>query len=137
MTLKTTVAQVRRVPKGTPVSYGREYEADRDFIMAVLPVGYADGLSRRLSNYCSLLLCGKRVPIIGRICMDMCMIDASDVPDVKAGDEVTIFGDSITCEELAERSGTIAYEILCGINKRIPRIYLSGGSESKILQYIV
>ncbi len=141
MTLRTMVAQLRRVSAGTPVSYGRTFLAERDMTLAVLPIGYADGLSRRLSDRGEFLLHGQRVSIVGRVCMDMCMVDVTDVPQTQVGDTVTVFGSqegaTIGCEELAEKTDTIAYEVLCGINKRIPRIYLSGGKESQILQYIV
>jgi len=141
MTLRTIVAQVRKISAGTPVSYGRTFTAERDMTVAVLPIGYADGLSRHLSGCGAFLLHGKRVPIVGRICMDMCMVDVSQVPQTQVGDIATVFGcdgdEIIGCGELAEKTGTIAYEVLCGINKRIPRIYLSGGRESRILQYIV
>ena len=141
MTLRTMVAQIRTVPAGTPISYGRTAVAERDLTVAVLPIGYADGLSRRLSDRAGFLLHGMRVPVIGRICMDMCMVDITHVPQAAVGDTVTVFGtdggERVTCDELASLTDTIAYEVLCGINKRIPRIYLSHGKESEILQYIV
>lgn len=140
MSLHSTVAQIRKIPRGTEIGYGRTYTAERDLTMAVIPIGYADGLSRRLSGRASFLLRGQRIPLIGRICMDMCMADISQVPDVQVGDTVTIFGDRdgiVSCDELAEQDDTIAYELLCAVNKRIPRIYLSGGKESNVLQYIV
>ncbi len=141
MTLRSTVAQIREIPAGSQVSYGRTFTAQKDFRMAVVPVGYADGLSRSLSGKGSFLLRGKEVPLVGRICMDMCMVDITHVPEAQVGDTVTIFGtdgdQTLTCDEIARQTGTIAYEVLCGVNKRIPRIYLSGGKESEVLQYIV
>ena len=141
MTLRSTVAQIREIPAGSQVSYGRTFTAQQDFRMAVVPVGYADGLSRGLSGKGSFLLRGKEVPVVGRICMDMCMVDITHVPEAQVGDTVTIFGtdgdQTLTCDEIARQTGTIAYEVLCGVNKRIPRIYLSGGKESEVLQYIV
>ena len=142
MTLRTTIAQIRDVAAGTPISYGRTFTAPRDLRMAVLPIGYADGLSRGLSGKVSFRLRGQDVPVIGRICMDMCMVDITNVPDAKVGDELTLFGYDedgarVPVERLAEASGTISYEILCTLSKRIARLYYSGGRQSEILQYIV
>ena len=142
MTLRTTIAQIRDVAAGTPISYGRTFTAPRDLRMAVLPIGYADGLSRGLSGKVSFRLRGQDVPVIGRICMDMCMVDITSVPDAKVGDELTLFGYDedgarVPVERLAEASGTISYEILCTLSKRIARLYYSGGRQSEILQYIV
>ena len=110
--------------------------------MAVLPIGYADGLSRGLSGKVSFRLRGQDVPVIGRICMDMCMVDITSVSDAKTGDELTLFGYDedgvrVPVERLAQASGTISYEILCTLSKRIARLYYSGGRQSEILQYIV
>ena len=142
MTLRTTIAQIRDVAAGTPISYGRTFTAPRDLRMAVLPIGYADGLSRGLSGKVSFRLRGQDVPVIGRICMDMCMVDITSVPDAKVGDELTLFGYDedgarVPVERLAQASGTISYEILCTLSKRIARLYYSGGRQSEILQYIV
>ena len=142
LTLRTTIAQIRDVAAGTPISYGRTFTAPRDLRMAVLPIGYADGLSRGLSGKVSFRLRGQDVPVIGRICMDMCMVDITSVSDAKAGDELTLFGYDddgvrVPVERLAEASGTISYEILCTLSKRIARLYYSGGRQSEILQYIV
>ena len=142
MTLRTTIAQIRDVAAGTPISYGRTFTAPRDLRMAVLPIGYADGLSRGLSGKVSFRLRGQDVPVIGRICMDMCMIDITSVSDAKVGDELTLFGHDedgvrVPVERLAQASGTISYEILCTLSKRIARLYYSGGRQSEILQYIV
>ena len=141
MQLRTTIFQIRDFAENITVSYGRTYTTEEPTRIAVVGIGYADGLSRGFSNNISFLLHGKRVPQIGRICMDMCMVDISKVPDAKVGDVVTVFGqdggDSIEVDSLARRMGTIPYEILCGINKRIPRIYLDGKNQTEILQYIV
>lgn len=142
MTLRTTIAQIRDVAAGTPISYGRTFTAPRDLRMAVLPIGYADGLSRGLSGKVSFRLRGQDVPVIGRICMDMCMVDITSVSDAKVGDELTLFGYDedgvrVPVERLAQASGTISYEILCTLSKRIARLYYSGGRQSEILQYIV
>lgn len=142
MSLHSMIAQVRTVPAGTDISYGRLYKTVHDTRVAVLPIGYADGLSRLLTGKASFYLQGKLVPVIGRICMDMCMLDVSEVPDAKPGDIVTIFGYDddgtlVPCERLAAAQGTINYELLCQISKRIPRICHRGAETSQILQYIV
>lgn len=142
MSLYSMIAQVRTVPAGTDISYGRLYRTPRDARIAVLPIGYADGLSRALTGKAQFYLRGRPVPVVGRICMDMCMLDVSGVPDAKPGDVVTIFGydeDGALhpCEQLARAQGTISYELLCQISKRIPRLYRRGGQTLEILQYIV
>lgn len=141
MQLRSTVFQIREFEPNITVSYGRTYCTETPQRIAVVGIGYADGLSRSLSNNISFLLHGKRVPQVGRICMDMCMVDVSRVPETKVGDVVTIFGedggDCIEVDSLASRLGTIPYELLCGINKRIPRVYLDGENQTEILQYIV
>ena len=105
--------------------------------LAVLAMGYADGLLRSLSGKAQFLLRGCLVPVVGRICMDLCMVDITEVPDAQVGDEVMVIGEGRPCEVLADQLGTISYEVLCGISKRIPRIYLQNGKASEILQYIV
>lgn len=137
MSLYTTVSQLQQVPAGTSVSYGRTYTAQEEKTLAILSMGYADGLSRRLSGQTAFLIHGKRAPVVGRICMDMCMVDVTDIPEVQVGDPVTVIGADLPCEIMAKELDTIPYEILCGINKRIPRIYLQNGKASEILQYIV
>lgn len=124
MELKTRVISLRRLPKGTCVSYGRTYTLERDSLVAAVPVGYADGLHRSLSNRMSMLVRGKAAPQIGRICMDMCMLDVTDVPGVQMGDVVTVFGDGAPLQTLADTEGTITYEMLCAVAPRVPRVYL-------------
>lgn len=142
MSLHSMIAQVRTVPAGTDISYGRLYRTKEATRVAVLPIGYADGLSRLLTGKASFYLHGTMVPVVGRICMDMCMLDVSAVPDAKPGDVVTIFGYDedgtlVPCERLASAQGTINYELLCQISKRIPRICHRGDKTEQILQYIV
>lgn len=142
MSLYTMVAQVRTVPAGTDISYGRLYRTERTSRIAVLPIGYADGLSRMLTGKASFYLHGRQVPVVGRICMDMCMVDVTDLPKTAPGDVVTIFGyapdgNLLPCERLASAQGTISYELLCQISKRIPRLCRRGEQTSEILQYIV
>lgn len=141
MALRSTIFQIRDFEPNITVSYGRTYTTEDPTRIAVVGIGYADGLQRSFSGNISFLLHGKRVPQIGRICMDMCMVDISQVPDARVGDVVTVFGDdgedTIEVTSLSGRLRTIPYEILCDINKRIPRIYLDGENETEILQYIV
>ena len=142
MSVYTSVAQLRNVPADTAVSYGRSYVTPSARKVAVLPVGYADGLPRALSGKAVFRVHGRDVPVVGRICMDMCMVDVSDVPELREGDTFTLFGYDedgtiVPCERLSDALGTISYELLCQISKRIPRIYLEGGKASEILQYIV
>lgn len=126
MTLKTRVSQVRELPAGTTVSYGRTYRSDTPFQTAVMLAGYADGYPRRLSNNTTVTIHGKRYPQVGRICMDMCMANITGAEDIARGDEVTLIGgDSITWEEAAEKVGTINYELTCLVTARTKRIYLN------------
>lgn len=125
MSLKTVVSQVKTVKAGDSVSYGRTYTADTDRVIATVPCGYADGYFRALSGKCEALVHGKRVPGVGRICMDQMMFDVTNVDDVKSGDEVVLIGtqegETITADDVAYRCGTIGYEIVCAVSKRVPR----------------
>lgn len=127
----TTIAQVKKVPKGGTVSYGCTYEAPEDILVATLPVGYADGYNRLLSNRGNVLVRGQRVPVIGQVCMDMIMVDVTGVAGVQEGDEVVLLGrqgdETVFADEWAARLGTITYEVLCNISKRVPRSYLRHG----------
>ena len=126
MELKSRVVQVKRLEKGESVSYGRRFVADRPTTIAVLPIGYADGLSRSLTGRMSVLINGVKAPQIGTICMDMCMIDVTEVPEVQAGDVALIFGrePGFTAQDMANLRGTIPYEVLCNIGSRVPRIWI-------------
>ena len=128
MTLRSRVCAVTRHKKGDTISYGRTWTAERDTTLAVIPIGYADGLQRCLSGKLTVAIRGVRVPQVGRICMDMCMLDVTDLPEVRVGDVATVFGPGddgeATVSELAELAGTIPYELLCGVSLRVPRIYL-------------
>ena len=110
-------------PAGTRVSYGGTFITERETRMGVLPVGYADGLHRCLSNRCEFYTPHGFAPQRGRICMDMCMIDLTDKPEVGVGDPIEIFGPHARLETLAEAAGTITYELLCAVSRRVPRIY--------------
>ncbi|MGN0985646.1 MAG: alanine racemase [Candidatus Enterenecus sp.] len=125
MTLKSRVAAVRDLPAGTPVSYGCTASiADGGGRVAVLPIGYADGLHRALSNKGSVWLAGQPRPIMGRVCMDMCMVGLDDGADVKPGDVAQVFGPDLPVERHADLAGTIQYELLCAVAPRVPRVYL-------------
>lgn len=127
MTLKSAVGPIKEYVPGDSVSYGRTYRVSAPRRIGVLPIGYADGLPRRLSNRWSVMTpCGP-APIRGRICMDMCMVDLTELPQVKRGDEVVVFGGANPAEAMAGLAGTITYELLCAVSKRVPRIYLEGG----------
>lgn len=125
MELKTRIVQVKRISKGESVSYGRRYIANRDAVIAILPVGYADGLSRGLSGTMSVLIEGEKAPQIGTICMDMCMVDVTELPSVQAGSTATVFGRAagFTAADMARLRGTIPYEVLCNVSDRVPRIW--------------
>jgi alanine racemase len=122
LTFKTKIAALKQVKSGQAISYGCTYKTEREAIIATIPVGYADGLSRLLSNRGTMTVRSTKVPIIGRVCMDQTMLDVSAVPEVKVGDEVTIFDDQ-QIDEVAELMGTINYEVVCLIGKRVPRVY--------------
>ncbi len=124
-TLKTTIAQLRKVKKEDTVGYNRRGVLGRDSIIATIRIGYADGFSRRLSNGAGFVyLRGKKAPVVGAVCMDMTMVDVTDIDGVQEGDEVEVFGNNIPVQEVAKKCGTIAYEILTGISQRVKRIYI-------------
>ncbi len=129
MQLKARVAYVKKVPPGTSISYGRQFTTSSPSVIATLPLGYADGWSRLLSNKAAVLIRGQRAPVVGRVCMDQCMVDVTHIPGVKPGDEAVLFGvqggEFLPVEEVASHMGTINYEMVCLISKRVPRIYLN------------
>ena len=128
MQWKTRILQISKLPKGTPISYNRQFTTERESLIATLPVGYGDGLNRGLSNHMDVLVRGQRAPQVGTICMDLSLIDVTDIKGVQSEDEVVLFGrqenEIISVDEMAERCGTISYEILCNVSRRVPRIYL-------------
>ena len=123
---KTSVVHLKTVPAGTPISYGSTWTAPRPSRIATLPVGYADGWSRLLSNRGAVLVRGRRAPIVGRVCMDLCMVDVTDLPGVEVGDEVVLIGrqgaEAQDAHQLAALESTIAYDVLCAIGARVPRV---------------
>jgi len=127
LTLKSRIVFLKNVPAGATVSYGKTYQATRETRIATVPLGYGDGLNRHLSNRGYMLVRGQRVPIVGRICMDMTMLDVGALPAVDEGDEVVVYGcqgnEEISIDEVAALLGTISYELLCNISPRVPRFY--------------
>lgn len=123
---KTTVVHLKSVPTGTPISYGSTWTAPRPSRIATLPVGYADGWSRLLSNRGAVLVRGRRAPVVGRVCMDLCMVDVTDIPGAEVGDEVVLIGrqgaEVQDAHQLAALQNTIAYDVLCAIGARVPRV---------------
>ncbi len=139
LTLKTKVGHVKKLEKGMYISYGRTFKTERDSIIATLPIGYADGYSRLLSGKAKVIINGKIANVVGRICMDQCMIDVTDVGEVKVGDEVILLGEDrdvkFNADDMAELIGTINYDILCMIKHRVPRVYKKNNEIIKVKNY--
>ena len=133
MTLKSHIAYIKTLEPGVQISYGGTYTTQKETRVATIPVGYADGYARSLSNKGWVLIRGKKAPILGRVCMDQFMVDVTDIPEARELDEVILLGKSqdqqITMEELGELSGRFNYEFACCISKRVPRIYFKGGKD--------
>lgn len=140
MELKTVVAQIKTVEPNTKVSYGGIYTTDKPTRIATAPIGYADGYTRSLGNRANMIVNGKFVPVIGRVCMDQLMLDVTNIENVTAGDEITVIGTdgdcTITFEDIAEMTGTINYEVVCIIGKRVPRVYFRDGKNVGTMDYI-
>lgn len=140
MQLKSVVALVKAVPARTSVSYGRKFTSSGETRVATVPVGYADGYPRILFQSAEMLVRGQRAKILGRVCMDQLMLDVTGIPGVRAGDEVTVFGKDgeavLPVDELASQVGTINYELVCGISKRVPRVYQRNGETVGSLDYL-
>jgi alanine racemase len=136
LTFKSRVIMVKEMPPGSAISYGGTFITEQDTLIATISVGYADGYNRLLSNKGQVLIRGHRAPVIGRICMDYLMVDVSSIPGARRGDEVVLYGrqgeEQITVEEIAGQIGTINYELLCAINKRVPRFYFREGKLTSI-----
>jgi alanine racemase len=137
----TRVAYVKTLPAGRQIGYGGTFTTTRDTVIATLPVGYADGYRRSLSGVGHVLIHGKKAPILGRVCMDQIMVDVTDIPDVKLDDKVILIGRSgdeeITVDQMAAATGTINYEIVCGLSRRIPRAYYKGGKKIHEVHYLL
>ena len=135
------VTHVKTLPAGREVGYGGTYTTTRPTTVATIPVGYADGYRRSLSNKFYVLIRGQRAPILGRVCMDQMMVDVTDIEGVIPGDRVTLVGrdgeEVITMEAIAEAAGSFNYEFACGISRRVPRVYVSGGKTIHSVHYLL
>ena len=138
MALRSHVSFVKPLPAGTPISYGCTYRPEKDAVIATVMAGYADGVPRLLSGCGEVIIRGMKAPIVGRVCMDQFMVDVTHIPGVCAGDVVTIFGtdgtETVTADEVAEKAGTIGYELVCGISPRVPRVYMKNAEVESIVR---
>ena len=141
MELKTVVSLVKTLTPETPVSYSRTFVTPKEMKVATVPIGYADGYPRRLSNRMYMLVNGQKAPIVGNICMDQCMLDVTGIEGVKEGTEVTVFGADhgafLSVDEIAERAGLLNYEVICGLSRRVPRIYLRNNEIIEVTDYML
>ena len=140
MSFKSCIVQLRRVSSGSFISYGRTYRVAQDALIGVVPVGYGHGYSWSLSNTGQMLVRGKRAPVVGRVTMDLTMLDVSEVEGVKENDEVVLFGrqgdEEITADEVALKAGTVSYEILCSIGKRVVRTFIRNRRPAKVITLV-
>jgi len=123
LSLRSRIAHLKHLPSGESLGYGRTFVTERDSVIALVPIGYADGYPRGLSNRGKAIIKGSIAPVVGRISMDWTLFDVTDVPSVAVGDEIVLIGGEIKAADLARETGTIAYEITCGISPRVPKIY--------------
>ena len=135
------VTHVKTLPAGREISYGGTYVTTQDTVIATIPVGYADGYRRNLSGKFYVLIHGQKAPILGRICMDQMMVDVTGIPGVKVGDRVTLVGtdgaETITMEAISALADSFNYEFVCGISRRVPRVYLQGGKPVRSVHYLL
>lgn len=140
MELKSVVSMVKEIPPKSGVSYGRRFVSDKKMRVATVAIGYGDGYPRLLSNKGYMLIRGNRANIVGNVCMDQLMLDVSDIPDVCEGDVVTVVGsengESVSFDELAQMVGTISYELMCMVSRRVPRVYVKDGETVEVVNYI-
>ena len=140
LTLKTIIDHIKTVYPGDCISYGREFKADHEMKVATIPIGYADGLWRsNFNNHMVVEVENKFAPIVGRVCMDQCMIDVTDIPEAVVNSKVTVYGmDGLTSvDRIAKANGTINYEIVCALGERVPRVYKKDGQTVAIIDSIV
>ncbi|MGE4214518.1 MAG: alanine racemase [Anaerotignaceae bacterium] len=141
MCLKTQVSFIKEVDEATSIGYGRTYFANEKRKIATLPVGYADGFSRLLSNKGFVIIHGQKAPIVGRICMDQCMVDITEIEGVNIEDEVVLMGKmgnaEISADDIAKLIGTINYEVVCMVDKRVPRVYIKNGNVVKVVNHLL
>ncbi|CUP03107.1 MULTISPECIES: alanine racemase [Clostridium] len=140
LSLKCQVIHVKELPKGEYIGYGRKFRTERDSVIATLPIGYADGYVRGLYEKAHVIINGKLAPVVGKICMDQCMVDVTDIGPVKVGDEVVLLGEDNgvknNADDMAKMLDTINYEILCMIGRRVPRIYIKDGKMVNVRNYL-
>lgn len=140
MTLKTNIVHIKTMEPGMCISYGRKFRTERRSIIATIPIGYADGYTRLLFHKAKVIINGKFAPVVGRICMDQCMVDVTDIGNVNIGDEVILLGEDkglkFNADDIADLIGTINYEITCMIGKRIPRVYIKNNKVIKVRNYV-
>lgn len=141
MSFKTGVVMAKMLPPNSGISYGTIYRTQGEEQIATLPVGYADGYTRMLTGRVKVLIRGRKVPVVGKICMDQCMINVTGLPDVKVGEEVVLFGqqgnERISADDLANSLGTINYEITCMVSNRVPRVYTRNGKKVKVINHLL
>lgn len=140
MELKTVISMVKKVPKNTAVGYGGTFITDSEMTIATVPIGYADGYNRKLSNNSEMIVNGHKAPVIGRVCMDQTILDVSNIEGVKAGMKVTVFGKECNCEttidSIADKVNTINYELVCDVGRRVPRVFIKNDKIVKISDYL-
>lgn len=141
MELKTVISMVKEIPEDTPVSYARTFSSDRKMKIATVPIGYADGYPRLLSNNMYMLVNGKKAPVVGNVCMDQTMLDVTGIDGIAEGRQVTVFGSdkgvSLSVDTLAQKAGLINYEIICSLSRRVPRIYIRNNEIISTTDYML
>lgn len=141
MSIKSAVSRIQYIEKGQKISYGGTFTAPHNMKIATIPIGYADGYMRNLSNKARVIIGGEYAGVVGKICMDQCMIDVTDVNNISVGDTAAVMGRSdgkeVSCEFLADICGTINYEIVCAVSRRVPRVYLRNGKITDVVNYLV
>lgn len=141
MEMKTVISMIKNIPEGTPLSYGGTFTSDREMRIATVPIGYADGYPRRLSNKAHMLINGKKANVVGNVCMDQTMIDVTDIEEAREGIEVTVFGNDggafIGVDDIAADAGLINYEVVCALSRRVPRVYFKNGKIIETTDYML
>ena len=131
------ISHIKTLPAGRSISYGGTYTTTKDTVVATIPAGYADGYRRSLSNKFYVEIHGQKAPILGRVCMDQMMVDVTDIPDVKLGDDVVLMGGQISAEEIAAAADSFNYEFICGMSRRTPRLYYQDGKLVQKVNYLL
>ena len=136
MSWHSHISYLKWLPAGREISYGGTYTTEKDTLVATIPVGYADGYRRNLSNRFYVLIKGQKAPILGRVCMDQMMVDVTDIPGVQQGDDVLLMGEGLCAEAIAEASYSFNYEMVCSVSRRVPRQYILGGKPAFTVDYL-